>query len=192
MFSNIELKLNEYYLHKLVRQVRENGDSNKRIPLILAVSSAIKEYIVNEGFNVSDLRSVSIVGNKCVVFQYYTNYYNSDHTCQVSLDIDGSNASINNITVTDKVDFLLEEDKRIGSYVKSYDNKIYTNTKHAYLKIDYDLDIGKELIGALKIDEEFKVYLSANNEILHFMSTDEDYSGKNISLKLTFSIEVTE
>lgn len=189
MFSNIELRLNEYYLHKLVRQVKEIGDPNKRIPLILAISSAIKEYVINEGFNAYELRSVSVVGNKCVVFQYYIDCNNSDHTCQVSLDIDGSNASINKITVTDKVDFLLEEDKRIGSYVKSYDNKIYTNTKHAYLKIDYDLDIGKELIGALKIDEEFKIYLSANNEILHFMSTDEDYGGKNINLKLTFSIE---
>ena len=189
MLSNIEMNLNEYYLNKLITQLNDESLANKRIPLKIAIASAVEKYITSEGFKIFCLDNVYVEDNNTVVFKYKLE--NMHDYCLAYLKIDKYNASINKIIISKKDEGPTEE--RIGNFLKSYDTKIYTNTKYANLRIDYKLNIGKELNGAMIIKDknnEFKMFLTGNTSIYHYMTADKDFEDKNIGLELYFSIGI--
>lgn len=177
-------QLDNYYISRLKKVIKEGSNNSKTYPLTLAVSYAIKEFLISENFKISDLNLV-YVRNDHIIFEYISNLYIEKNYIRVYLNTDMS---------IDTIEFVIKKDipakDSIGCFIEDYTAKLYKAIKNINLHIDYSLDIGRFTIGAKILKGEdnniFELF-NEYHEIYHYIRYDESLS-KNIGIIIRFSI----
>ena len=179
--ENFKSQLDDYYISRFKEEIKE-GSNTKTNPLILAVSYAIKEFLISENFKISDLNLV-YVRNDFIIFEYISTLYMKNYV-RVYLNTD---MSIDTIELV-KGDMPAKD--IIGCFMESHTVKLYKAIEYINLHIDYSLDIGRFTIGAKILKGEdnsmFELF-NEYHEIYHYIKYDESLS-KNVGIKLRFSI----
>lgn len=196
--TDFKTQLDNYYFDKLLAYQKVLKNTGKRIPLCLIIAQAIIEYLNKEyhpknNFNFYEFgvfENFDVVDNNLVHFDFSSRLNDKMYYVYMNRDF-----HITKIRITDtNVDKIkLDNITYIGDFKLESEGKTYIpNDCKIKVDLEYRLDIGRKILGALILDEseEFKMFEYLEQDkyaVYHYLAEDFDIN-RNIGIWIIPSV----